>query len=154
MKKLAGQNRDADLPRSAVIDPVQQMSPAIQPSIGHDSLPYQDMDAMRRDEDSVFAKLGWTVDSRTHEAGIPDSILQKVREREIHAQASPATAPTASPRGYNTILPGAPATQNIHEPSGSPQGPTPNQRPRLSDKSTTANGGGEGHGPLPERPQP
>jgi hypothetical protein len=94
------------------------------------------------------------VDSKTHQVAIPDAVFRKVQQREAVRPAGPASMPTASPRGANTILPGAPTTQNIHETGGSPQGPTPNERLDLSDKPTTAGSGGSAHGPRPERTQP
>jgi hypothetical protein len=152
-KAFLANERQADQPRSAIADQQPPPPPRIQPSMPHDQLPYQDLEDMRSNEDSVFAKLGWQVDSKTHAVIMPDSILQRVEQSEA-ARKSASTLPTATPRGANTILPGPPTTQNTHETGGSPQGPTPNERPDLSDKNTTAGSGGAGHGPRPERSQP
>src|SRR5436309_500054 len=55
-KLLLANERQADQPRSAIADQQPPPPPRIQPSMSHDQLPYQDLEDMRSNEDSVFAK--------------------------------------------------------------------------------------------------
>lgn len=152
---LLKHERAEDVARSAVPDQQPPPPPRLQPSMAHDSLPFQDLQDMRENEDFVFSRLGWPADSKTHAVLIPDSIVQRVAQMQASRQSGPATAPTATPRDANTILPGPPTTQNIHETGGSPQGPAPNEREDLNDRPTNAGSPARSlKGPRPERPQP
>ena len=69
-----GASRD-DVPRSIVKSSQRPPEPNLQPSVGHDRLPYQDMEELRRREDALLQKFGWKVDTEIHQAEIPPEIV-------------------------------------------------------------------------------
>lgn len=109
MKDYDARDARADLPRSIV--PIQSWArppgPDLQPSVGHDTLPYQDLEAMREHEDAIFAKLGWNVDAQTHAARMPSDIIDRVMQDERARASAPAVPPTTTGKNTNSIVPGA-----------------------------------------------
>ena len=123
---LESRNRAVDVPRSAVEADVTPAEHPLQPSVGHDALPYQDMEALRRQEDGMFQKLGWRVDPATHEADVPDAIIQRVAA-EAKARAAGSVPATTTGRNTNTILPG-PVPAYDTDPARFPKGiPRPSE---------------------------
>jgi len=53
--------------------------PRLQPSLGHEESPQQDLDAMRKREDAEFVKRGW-LDERTGKFEIPADVVSKVEQ--------------------------------------------------------------------------
>ena len=102
---LDSRNRGVDMPRSAVQADVTPPDHPLQPSVGHDTLPFQDMEALRRQEDGMFQKLGWQVDRATHEADVPDAIIQRVAA-EAKARAAGNVPATTTGKNNNSIVPG------------------------------------------------
>ncbi len=102
MLAFEARDRQADVPRSVLVVNQQPRPPNLQPSVGHDSLPYQDMESLREHEDEVFARLGWSVNMRTHEATIPPDIARRVAEE---ARTRVNAPPTTTGKDHNTILP-------------------------------------------------
>ena len=81
-------------------------APPLQPTQAHDRLPRQDLEAMRRDEDSVFQDLGWQVDPVHHVATPPENLVRQIAARYAqHGQNHPSTAPTSMPAGHRIITP-------------------------------------------------
>ena len=79
----------SDEPRSAITDErPPAFAPPLQPSIWHNTTPYQDMKAMDAAEDQVFKSIGWTPETN-HMPRVPDDILKKVATRP----GMPTTAP-------------------------------------------------------------
>lgn len=76
---LASRPRDVDAPRSVVagLRP-ENPTPPLQPSIGHDTKPADDLVIMKRNENAVFERLGWSIDPTTNEPRVPDAILSKL----------------------------------------------------------------------------
>jgi hypothetical protein len=106
MKYYVDRDRAVDRPRSAFTS-TQQPPPApnLQPSVGHDTLDYQDMEAMRQQEDRMFQKLGWQVDPRTHEVEIPVQIAQRVAEEALARAKAGPVPPTTTGKETNSIVP-------------------------------------------------
>ncbi len=72
----------SDEPRSAVTDEQPPANrPPLQPSIWHDTTPYQDMQIMREQEAQVFNSIGWKPDEKTLLPHVPDEIVNKVSTR-------------------------------------------------------------------------
>ncbi len=116
--------RMADRPRSSVITSQMPPAPQIQPIHGRDVLPYQDLEEMHQQEDAVFKKLGWKVDSRTHAVVMAGDVVDQVRKLESQiASGAARTQPTVGASGANTINAGPPTTQTTHSAALSPQGP-------------------------------
>jgi hypothetical protein len=91
-----------DQPRSAVVDErPPAFAPPLQPSLWHDTTPYEDTRNMIKAENKVFESIGWKVEPRTKDqtemtptARIPDAILAKVQARA----GQPATRPAGGNR--------------------------------------------------------
>jgi hypothetical protein len=66
MRHFMREAREIDPQRSAVgeTEGLPPGAPALQPSVEHDTLPREDLAAMRAEEDRVFAHLGWLDDKR------------------------------------------------------------------------------------------
>jgi hypothetical protein len=151
-KEFLRQSRLVDVPRSAVADQQAPPDPQIQPSVSHDTLPFQDLELMRSQEDAVFQKLGWNVNAETHAVSIPATVLDRVQKAEASlGNGGARSKPTAGPDNANSIHPGPPTTQTTDGAAFSPQGPAPGPRGDVSDKQTTQGSGGFEHGPRPER---
>ena len=99
--------RPVDRPRSVASGNPPAPRPApLQPSVGHDRMPVEDLESMRRGEDRVFAALGWKVDAERHRASPPDELVHVVRSRvEAERRPSPVTRPAPGPTV--TPVPGA-----------------------------------------------
>lgn len=87
--------READR-RQSIVDDRLQEGPRLQPTQPHNVRPADALSAMHRDEDRVFAALGWQIDPQTHEARVPDALVNLLVEHAASAQ--PATT-THSPGG-------------------------------------------------------
>ena len=105
MEHFVNRDRGVDQPRSAFAAPENPAGPRLQPSVGHDTLDYQDLDALRTHEDQVFQKLGWQVNVHTHEVAIPIQIVERVAREERTRAAAPAVPPTTTGRNTNSIVP-------------------------------------------------
>jgi hypothetical protein len=72
----------ADQARSAISDEQPPANrPPLQPSIWHDTTPYEDLREMRGAEVGVFNDIGWKTDEKTHLPHVPDEIVNKVSTR-------------------------------------------------------------------------
>jgi hypothetical protein len=96
-----------DVPRSILTVDQQPPPPNLQPSIGHDSMDYQDLERYRQAEDQMFAKLGWEVDLATHRVSIPAEIVRKVAEEEQARAAASYVPPTTTGKDSNSTGPGS-----------------------------------------------
>jgi hypothetical protein len=111
LKLENGRVRDADRPRSLVaVVRYPLNAPPLQPTQTHDRRPQEDLVVMYRQEDRVFADMGWTVDQNTHEARLPDALVQRVASqanahRVATASSRPATSPTTSRTKVITPVP-------------------------------------------------
>jgi hypothetical protein len=63
-------------------------SPQLQPSVGHNTTPPQDLAALRLEEGRIFDALGWKKDPQSSYLIIPDQILQELKHREATTQAT------------------------------------------------------------------
>ena len=96
-----------DVPRSIFAADQQPPPPNLQPSIGHDSMDYQDLEHSRQAEDQIFAKLGWKVDPATHRVSIPAEIFRKVAGEEQARATGPRVPPTTTGKDSNSTVPGS-----------------------------------------------
>jgi hypothetical protein len=88
---LTIQQRESDAPNTslAVVNQVPQ-GPPLQPSIVHDHVEHEDLDAMHDRENQQFSKMGWTLsDGRVR---VSDNIASQVIQ--LTKEKGPATAPT------------------------------------------------------------
>jgi hypothetical protein len=78
MWHLTREAREIDPARSAVERPewLQPGAPKLQPSEEHDTLPREDLAAMRAAEDRVFAHLGWLDEKRG--VTVPRGLVERV----------------------------------------------------------------------------
>lgn len=99
------EGRSADVPRSVAAEGVRRTGPALQPSVGHDRLPPEDLATMRAGEDAVFAAMGWrAADGKIR---VPDEVVGKVVDLERSRPSAPATEATSrSSVGQVTPIPG------------------------------------------------
>lgn len=67
-------------------------SPQLQPSVGHNMTPEEDLAAMRHDEGQVFDALGWKRDEQSRNRVIPDGIVAELKQREAATQPAKAGA--------------------------------------------------------------
>jgi hypothetical protein len=119
MRGIEGHDQKMDEPRSALKVDQQPPAPNLQPSLGHETFEYQDLEQQRHEEDQVFSRMGWRVDMTTHRVQIPPAIVNKVAEQTRARAAGPFVPPTTTGKNSNTILP-APATRPIDEGSTRP----------------------------------
>ena len=109
MEAFEEHDMTSDRPQSVVAPVPGSPSPPLQPSVDHDELPQQDLEALRTSEDRMLQRWGWTVNTATHEAAIPPSIVQQVaRETEARAASTVQVPATTTGQNRNTIVPGPP----------------------------------------------
>ena len=114
--------RRRNTPRSVLREDQTPPAPQLQPSVGHDATVDEDLTALRRRENEVFAKLGWVVHPGVSDAEIPPEIVRRVAE-EQHARATAAfVPPTTTGRNSNSIVP---ATNPAGDIRPTEQGGTP-----------------------------
>jgi hypothetical protein len=106
MKEIQKHGVEPDAARSAVTLNQQPPAPNLQPSVGHDTLDYQDLQALKGEEDAMFAKLGWQVNPATHEIGIPTDIIKAVADQERARASAPFVPPTTTGKDTNSTVPG------------------------------------------------
>jgi hypothetical protein len=78
LKHYVSVPRVVDAPRSSVPSVTRFIEPNLQPSPNHNALPREDLAQLRWDEAKRFEQLGWNVESDTHSAHIPDSIVAQL----------------------------------------------------------------------------
>jgi hypothetical protein len=69
------------VPPNSVAAPTPPPEPRLQPSVDHESLPKTDLEAMRRGEDDVFDRLGWSVDRGRHHATLPADLATRLNAK-------------------------------------------------------------------------
>ena len=77
-----------NLARSAIVEPVMAPEPRLQPSRGHESVPWQDLEQLNRANLAEFERRGW-LDKQTGRIVIPDSIVQQVRQLSAQSTTRP-----------------------------------------------------------------
>lgn len=103
MRFFTAANAQEDSPRS-IAAPVDAVPPApLQPSVGHDATPAQDLQTLRSEEDATFARLGWSVDPAAHKVTLPPDIVDLVIRQQAQRQNGAKIPPSATGRGANTI---------------------------------------------------
>ena len=105
MKGLEAHNATMETPRSVLREDPAPPAPQLQPSVGHDTMDYQDLAVLRRRENEMFAKLGWTVRPGAKDAEIPAGIVQQVASEQRTRAAAAFVPPTTTGRNSNSILP-------------------------------------------------
>ena len=78
MHHFTREAREIDPQRSAAgeTEGLPPGAPALQPSVDHDTLPREDLAAMRAEEDRVFAHLGWLDEKRG--VTVPRGLVERV----------------------------------------------------------------------------
>lgn len=64
--------------------------PQLQPSIGHNTTPQEDLAALHQDENRIFNALGWKTKFDSSYPVIPDQIVTELQQH--HATSQPAKA--------------------------------------------------------------
>lgn len=109
LKNGNGRARDADRARSIVSDAhYSANAPPLQPEQEHDRKPQEDLALMYQREDRVFVDMGWSVDPTTHEARLPDGLIQRVASA-THARRAASTRPATSPSSDAKVITPVPA---------------------------------------------
>jgi len=123
MQKIEARNARMDTPLSVLSEDQTPPAPRLQPSVGHDSLDYQDLAALRRREDEMFARLGWTVHPGAKDADIPVDIIQQVADQQRARAAAPFVPATTTGRDSNSIIPTTIPANDTHSGAdgGAPQ---------------------------------
>jgi len=121
MKGIEAHNARLDTPLSVLREDRTPPPPQLQPSVGHDALDYQDLATLRRREDEMFAKLGWTVRPGDKDAEIPPDIVQQVADQQRARAAAAFVPPTTTGRNTNSIIPATIPANDTH--SGTDGGP-------------------------------
>lgn len=88
--------------------------PRLQPSVGHNSLDYQDLAALRQRENEMFTKLGWEVRPGDKDAEIPPDIVQEVADQQRARAATAFVPPTTTGRNTNSIVPTTIPAGDLH----------------------------------------
>jgi hypothetical protein len=91
MRHFTHEARELDGSRSAVgeREAAPPGAPELQPSLDHDTLPREDLAAMRAQEDEVFAHMGWRDDKGR--VTVPESVVARVAKRAATQASSRAT---------------------------------------------------------------
>jgi hypothetical protein len=81
LKRYANESRAVDQARSVARPDTGPPAgaPPLQPTPGHDFVPWQDVAAMHEAEDRVFASIGWPVENGR--ARIPDAVVRAIAAR-------------------------------------------------------------------------
>lgn len=108
MRVYEKQNDYLDAPASAVRHEGPPPAPNLQPSLGHNSQPREDLESLRRQEDAIFDGLGWNVNAATHEVKIPPALVSRLAADE-QSRARQQVPPTTTGKPTNSISPGRPA---------------------------------------------
>ena len=82
--------RAEDVAPSAVTLIERFPEPQLQPSIGHNTTPQEDLAALHQDENRIFNALGWQTKPDSYYPLIPDQIVTELQQR--HAASQPAKA--------------------------------------------------------------
>lgn len=91
--------RPVDYPRSVMTDGfAPSAEPPLQPTQQHDRLPSEDLVAMHRRENAVFAALGWKVAPGTALVDPPEALIRIVASRQGQSATQPATRPSQEVR--------------------------------------------------------
>jgi len=121
MKTMEAHIETVDVPGSVAPDTAMTSKYPLQPSVGHDTQDDQDLANLRRQENELFAKLGWTVRPGARDADIPPDIVRKVMEQQRARMAAPHVPATTTGNPTNSILPTTAPASDIR--SGSEGGP-------------------------------
>ena len=101
-------DRPVDQPRSTAVNLSPQLDgPPLQPIQPRDLTPSEDLAAMHRHEDAVFAALDWKTDEATGQPRVPDEVIASVAAKQ-QATTRPATRKLAT-QPYMMVAPGADA---------------------------------------------
>lgn len=104
LQRFANDARETDRPQSIVknISALPPNIPSLQPSISHQTLPIDDLKALRAREDETFSHMGWTKDAKTGAMMIPDSVIRAVSKQRSNPTTTQATSRPVSQTGNST----------------------------------------------------
>jgi hypothetical protein len=121
MKGYEAHDARAEPPLSVLREDQTPPPPRLQPSVGHDTMDYQDLAAVRHRENEMFTKLGWAVPPGAKDAEIPPDIVQQVANEQRTRAAAAFVPPTTTGRNTNSIIPATIPANDTH--SGTDGGP-------------------------------
>jgi len=101
LQRFASDARQTDQSQSIVknFSALPSNIPSLQPSINHDTLPIEDLKALRAREDETFSHMGWKKDAKTGEMVIPDSVIRAVAKQRSNPATTQATSHPVSRTG-------------------------------------------------------